>query len=272
MTSMNFCLQKNDSVHCLCQYGLLRFRQLLIPVLMICLLAGCSDGFNSTDKHTRAVKLPEQQLTDFLLTQCDDIWRLQGEQVELNPVYWLRVIECSQRLDEHRLRQQASQRSDSNWQDVFRRTIVLANAKLQPEQRQLLLVQLDSVSSNVPAAIWPLYQLWRNGQRTQYALAQERNRHRKLQQSTDNEVDRLRQKLQDSHRQLGQITQKLESLTDIERRLSSRKEGYIPPVNRNTDGRNTENKNRTPENNGNKTSPANPPVKTEPEAQEGAKP
>lgn len=53
-------------------------------------------------------------------------------------------------------------------------------------------------------------------------LSEERTRYSKLQQSTDSELETLRQQ-QVLRNQLNLTTRKLENLTDIERRLSSRK-------------------------------------------------
>lgn len=76
---------------------------------------------------------------------------------------------------------------------------------------------------NLPAQVRPVYQLWRDGQTLQLQLSEERSRYSKLQQSTDSELDTLRQQQQHLRTQLDTTTRKLENLTDIERQLSSRK-------------------------------------------------
>ncbi|MSI36050.1 two-component system QseEF-associated lipoprotein QseG, partial [Escherichia coli] len=68
-----------------------------------------------------------------------------------------------------------------------------------------------------------LYQLWRDGQALQLQLAEERQRYSKLQQSSDSELDTLRQQHHVLQQQLELTTRKLENLTDIERQLSTRK-------------------------------------------------
>ncbi len=75
-----------------------------------------------------------------------------------------------------------------------------------------------------------MYQLWRDGQALQLQLSEERFRYSKLQQSTDSELDTLRQQEQHLRAQLDTTTRKLENLTDIERQLSTRKPAgnYLP--------------------------------------------
>ncbi|MGS9064521.1 two-component system QseEF-associated lipoprotein QseG, partial [Salmonella enterica subsp. enterica serovar Infantis] len=67
------------------------------------------------------------------------------------------------------------------------------------------------------------YQIWHDGQALQLALSAERQRSSKLQQTSDSELDALRQQQQALHTQLDLTTRKLESLTDLERQLSTRK-------------------------------------------------
>lgn len=71
----------------------------------------------------------------------------------------------------------------------------------------------------------PLYQLWRDGQSRQLQLVDERSRYAKLQQTSDAELDALRQQEQQLRGELELTTRKLENLTDIERQLSTRKPG-----------------------------------------------
>ena len=85
------------------------------------------------------------------------------------------------------------------------------------------MTRLDTFVVNLPVQIRPVYQLWRDGQTLQLQLSEERSRYSKLQQSTDSELDTLRQQQQHLRTQLDTTTRKLENLTDIERQLSSRK-------------------------------------------------
>lgn len=100
---------------------------------------------------------------------------------------------------------------------------MLADAKITPYERRQLVARIEALSTEIPAQVRPLYQLWRDGQALQLQLAEERQRYSKLQQSSDSELDTLRQQHHVLQQQLELTTRKLENLTDIERQLSTRK-------------------------------------------------
>jgi hypothetical protein len=187
-------------------------------------LVGCSSALVP---HSKAVseeeKLPQEQVADFLSTQCDDIWSINGAVAENNPLYWLRGMDCADRLSPTQARARANQRGDSTWSDAFKRGVLLANAKITPSERQLIVTRLDVQSAQIPSRIRPLYQVWRDNQMLRLQLSQERTRYSKLQESSDVSLDELRQQQQVLQSQLDLTTRKLQNLTDIERQLSSRK-------------------------------------------------
>ncbi|WP_313774064.1 two-component system QseEF-associated lipoprotein QseG [Enterobacter huaxiensis] len=188
------------------------------------LLAGCvSHPPQSAISDKQEDKWPENQLADFLSTRCEDIWHLSGHDVESNPLFWLRGIDCAQRLAPVEARAQAAMLADNTWQDAFKRGIVLADAKITPVERRANITRLDTFVMNIPTQVRPVYQLWRDGQTLQLQLSEERSRYSRLQQSTDSELDTLRQQQDSLRTQLDTTTRKLENLTDIERQLSSRK-------------------------------------------------
>jgi len=186
------------------------------------LLAGCTTSTHATNASDEE-KLPQQQMADFLSTDCMDVWSLHGDATEKNPLYWLRGMDCADRLSPEMARSEARLHTDDNWQDAFRRGILLASAKISPLERRDAVSRLDSFGPQFPSQVRPLYQIWRDGQASQLQLSDERSRYSKLQQSSDAELDILRQQQQHLRSQLDLTTRKLENLTDIERQLSSRK-------------------------------------------------
>lgn len=195
------------------------------------LLAGCvAHTPKNAISDKQDDKLPEHQLADFLSTECENIWQLSGHDVEANPLFWLRGIDCADRLSPAAARAQAHQWADDTWQDSFKRGILLANAKINPVERRVNTTRMDALSPQIPAQVRPVYQLWRDGQVLQLQLAEERFRYGKLQQSADGELDTLRSQQQYLRAQLETTTRKLENLTDIERQLSTRKpaSNYLP--------------------------------------------
>lgn len=202
--------------------------RLSLPCL---LLAGCvTHAPKSAISHKQEDKWPQQQLADFLSTRCDDIWSLSGRDVESNPLFWLRGIDCAQRLAPAEARAQAAMLMDDTWQDAFKRGIVMADARITPVERRANVTRLDTYVINIPPQVRPVYQLWRDGQTLQLQLSEERFRYSKLQQSSDSELDALRQQQESLREQLETTTRKLENLTDIERQLSTRKPAgsYLP--------------------------------------------
>ncbi|EMJ5883285.1 two-component system QseEF-associated lipoprotein QseG [Enterobacter cloacae] len=220
---MKLCLVSMSHVffRAICAVFCRKTLRLSLPCL---LLAGCvSHVPKSAISDKQADKWPESQLADFLSTRCDDIWNLSGHDVETNPLFWLRGIDCAQRLAPVEARSKAAMLDDDTWQDAFKRGILLGDAKITPVERRTNVTRLDTFVAYLPAQVRPVYQLWRNGQTLQLQLSEERTRYSKLQQSTDSELDTLRQQQQHLRTQLDTTTRKLENLTDIERQLSSRK-------------------------------------------------
>ena len=193
---------------------------LLVPLL----LASCVQNTAPENvKHPEFVGEPEQQLADYLSTNCDDIWQNQSHDSTSNPLYWLRAMDCSERLSPALARAEARRWPSDNWRDTFKRGILLANAKITPTERRRNMTALDAMTADVPVHVRSLFQVWRDGQASLLALSDERSRYSALQQSSDNELDTLREQQQRLRSQLSLTTRKLENLTDIERQLSNRK-------------------------------------------------
>lgn len=196
----------------------------LLAALPCLTLAGCTlTTLQPGPDQPLDEKLSQHQLADYFAVRCDEIWALTGAAADSNPLYWLRVMDCADRLLPVQARAGAREYSGERWQDSFKRGILLANARIAPPERRSLIMNLESLSWSVPAQVRPLYQIWHDDQTLRLRLADERARYSKLQQTTDSELDALRQQQQQLRSQLDSTTRKLESLTDIERQLSSRK-------------------------------------------------
>lgn len=193
---------------------------LLLPLL----LASCVQSTVTQNiKHPQPIEEPEQQLADYMSTDCEDIWQNQNNDSMNNPLYWLRAMDCAERLAPVQARAEARRWPSDSWRDTFKRGILLANAKISPTERRRYMTKLDAMTAEVPAQVRSLFQVWRDGQASLLALSDERTRYSKLQQTSDSELDMLREQQQRLRSQLSLTTRKLENLTDIERQLSSRK-------------------------------------------------
>ena len=89
-------------------------------------------------------KIPVYQLADYLSTECSDIWALQGKSTETNPLYWLRAMDCADRLMPAQSRHQARQYDDGSWQNTFKQGILLADAKITPYERRQLVARIEA--------------------------------------------------------------------------------------------------------------------------------
>ena len=247
------------------------FRRRVGVLLLPLMLAGCvQNTVTSSIKQSHQPQEPEQQLADYLSTDCMEIWHIEGHEAVNNPLFWLRGMDCAERLPPAEARAEARKWPDDTWQDTFKRGILLANAKIAPTERRRYMTQLDTMAGEVPAQVRPLFQLWRDGQASLLDLSDERTRYSKLQQSADGELDTLREQQQRLRSQLALTTRKLENLTDIERQLSSRKpvSNYLPDA-----GRDAEKAAPAPATQGNDDDEiAKPAPETDNEKQQEAKP
>ncbi len=107
-------------------------------------------------------ELPEHQVADFLSVDCANIWSLENDASDKNPLYWLRGIDCADRLAPVQARAEAKLHNDDNWQDALKRGILLADAKITPDERREMVARIDSFSPQIAAQVRPLYRLWRD--------------------------------------------------------------------------------------------------------------
>ena len=113
-------------------------------------LAGCSAGFSPhTAEGTAAPGQAQHQVADFVAVDCADIWAHSSDASDKNPLYWLRGIDCADRLAPAQARAEAKRHTDDSWQDAFRRGILLADAKITPEERRDLVETVQALCRDV---------------------------------------------------------------------------------------------------------------------------
>ncbi len=189
-------------------------------------LAGCSAGFSPhTAEGTAAPGQAQHQVADFVAVDCADIWAHSSDASDKIPSTGcgaLTVPIASRRRRRGR-RRNAIPTTAGRTRSVAASCLLML--KLPLRERRDLVARLDTFSPQIAVQVRPLYQLWRDGQTRQLQLVEERARYAKLQQSSDSELETLRQQELALREQLELTTRKLENLTDIERQLSSRKPG-----------------------------------------------
>ncbi|MFT4274475.1 MAG: two-component system QseEF-associated lipoprotein QseG [Pantoea sp.] len=202
----------------------LSLSNLLAAGLMVFGLAGChAPTNNSALREDATLPEPQVRLPDYLATDCGNIWQIDYLAAMNNPLYWQRAIDCAERLSPAEARAEARRWPVQSWSRAFKQGVLLANGNVTPQERRDYVETLDSYSTAFPAAVRPLIQLWRSNQAAQLELSEARGRYTRLQQSSDAELDSLRQQQRTLRKSLDDTQHKLERLTDIERQLSSRK-------------------------------------------------
>ncbi|BDH44909.1 membrane protein [Salmonella enterica subsp. enterica serovar Choleraesuis] len=191
------------------------------------MLAGCAPVSVPPKVQHVSIPAPTHQIADYHKLECPVLWKLHGQLPETNSVYWLRMMDCAAEMTPAQARQEASRWTDDSWEGAYKRSILLGKAKITPQERSKLIDALDAMYDQVPLNQRTLFQLWRDGQASEYQLSQARTRYSKLQQSSDKELDDMHREQQQLHRELIQTQSKLQSLTDIERQLSSRKSSAL---------------------------------------------
>ncbi|MDC9818856.1 two-component system QseEF-associated lipoprotein QseG [Pectobacterium polonicum] len=194
-------------------------------------LAACNSNVNS---GTALLEIegtpPKEQVADFRIAQCEHLWQIDDRESMNNALYWLRAMDCAGRLTQFQAREEAEQAAGDSWENAFKQGILLDNAGITQAERRQVLEQINLYRLAFPAALRPLMQTWRDRQTLFLALSDERLRYKRLQESSDKQLDTLRVQQNHLQYQLETTTQKLENLTDIERQLSSRKQlsGEMP--------------------------------------------
>lgn len=194
---------------------------LLAPLL----LAGCTDRAVSGDRAwaVQAV-LPDSKVIDYRTAQCETIWYIDSSDALENGLYWLRTMDCADRLGAVQARALAKTLEPVGWSMTFKQGILLGGAEPSAAERRQIIERLNRARADFPGSLRPLLQLWREQQVLQIALMEEKARFQRLQDSTDSQIDALRESQSHLQYRLEDTTRKLENLTDIERQLSSRKQ------------------------------------------------
>ncbi|MCV9880114.1 two-component system QseEF-associated lipoprotein QseG [Brenneria izbisi] len=202
-----------------------------VVVLSPLLLAACNShvnrGISLLDKDSPT---PKEQVTDYRIAQCERLWQVDDREAMNNALYWLRAMDCAGRLTPFQAREEALRLEEGRWENAFKQGILLDNAGITQTERHQMLEQLNLYRLDFPSSLRSLVKTWRDRQTLLLALSDERLRYKRLQESSDKQLDTLRIQQNHLQYQLETTTRKLENLTDIERQLSSRKQlsGELP--------------------------------------------
>lgn len=209
---------------------LLRCRVILLSIPLV--LAGCAPHSASNPYYQQVSDqvVPDSKVIDFRIAPCETLWALDDSDALTNSLYWLRAMDCADRMSDAQARYQAQQIPTTSWEQVFKQSILLAGADPDQQQRRALLAKVSEYRGQMPGSIRPLVQLWRERQNLQVVLGDEKARNARQQVMNEEKLQTMIAGQQVLENNLADTRRKLENLTDIERQLSSRKQiqGDLP--------------------------------------------
>jgi hypothetical protein len=201
--------------------------RVLGPLLVMpWLISGCTSY--SVSRHSSSPSLPpvrQDAPPDRFAAQCGLFWQ-KNTTNDINDVnYWLHAMQCAERMTPSQARLDAADQDGDTWDDAFRESILLNSASITVAERRQTYQRLLEFRSQFPASVYPLFKMWRQQQALRLILADERAHSQRQQEAAAAQIDQLRQQQMDLQHKLDITTRKLENLTEIERRLSARKQG-----------------------------------------------
>lgn len=200
------------------------WKQCFLFIMLPLVLSGCTPkSLTETQEPEQETPVVKQKTIDYRWAECKTLSSFYDEGIN-NALYWLRAIECTNRIMTTEAQREASRVVVTGWDDAFYKSILLERAGMTIADRRTQLVLLESYKLQFPSSMRVLLSTWIENQTLILSLAEEKNRYRRLTTDTDNRIDALRKENNALQHELNVTLKKLESLTQIERQLSNRKQ------------------------------------------------
>ncbi|HEJ9628784.1 TPA: two-component system QseEF-associated lipoprotein QseG [Proteus mirabilis] len=214
----------------------LNWKQCFLFIMFPLVLSGCTPkSLTEAQEPEPEIPVVKQKTIDYRWAECKTLSSFYDEGIN-NALYWLRAIECTNRIMTTEAQRQANSVVVTGWDDAFYKSILLERAGMTIADRRTQLVLLESYKLQFPSSMRVLLSTWIENQTLILSLAEEKNRYRRLTTETDNRIDALRKENNALQHELSVTLKKLESLTQIERQLSNRKQsGSVDSLSQNED-------------------------------------
>lgn len=214
----------------------LNWKQCFLFIMFPLVLSGCTPkSLTEAQEPEPEIPVVKQKTIDYRWAECKTLSSFYDEGIN-NALYWLRAIECTNRIMTTEAQRQANSVVVIGWDDAFYKSILLERAGMTIADRRTQLVLLESYKLQFPSSMRVLLSTWIENQTLILSLAEEKNRYRRLTTETDNRIDALRKENNALQHELSVTLKKLESLTQIERQLSNRKQsGSVDSLSQNED-------------------------------------
>lgn len=201
------------------------WRVYLLPILFPFVLSGCvAKSLSETLNPEPEPPVVKQKTIDYRWAECKTLSAFYDEGLN-NALYWLRTIECTNRIMTTEAQRQATSVVVTGWDDAFYKSILLERAGMTTAERRTQLILLESYKLQFPSSMRALLSIWIENQTLILSLAEEKNRYRRFSTETENRIELLKKENAALEHELKITLKKLENLTQIERQLSSRKQG-----------------------------------------------
>jgi len=200
------------------------------------LLAGCGSQTvrpylgGSTSPLVQHTATPGQYVAE-----CRELWHISDQATLADARYWLRAMQCAERITPTQARFKAAEQDGETWYEAFRQSILLNSASISVIERRESYQHLLGFRSQFPAAVHPLFRMWRQQQALRLMLAEARSHLQQQQETSAAQIEQMRIQQIELQRKLDVTSRKLENLTEIERRLSTRKQQLAPDLPDNDD-------------------------------------
>lgn len=214
----------------------LNWKQCFLFIMFPLVLSGCTPkSLTEAQEPEPEIPVVKQKTIDYRWAECKTLSSFYDEGIN-NALYWLRAIECTNRIMTTEAQRQANSVVVTGWDDAFYKSILLERAGMTIADRRTQLVLLESYKLQFPSSMRVLLSTWIENQTLILSLAEEKNRYRRLTTETDNRIHALRKENNALQHELSITLKKLESLTQIERQLSNRKQsGSVDSLSQNED-------------------------------------
>ena len=210
----------------LCGMGSGFFARKLVALLLSGLLAGCASEPTGRDESSLLSATANQTLPPArFAAECDKLWQTDDKDSLSDADYWLRAMECAERMTPSQARLEAAGNEGESWDDAFRESVLLNSAGISIAERRRAYQRLLGYRSRIPPAVYPVFKMWRQQEALRLILADERAKNQRQQDAAAAQIEQMRQQQLELQSKLDITTRKLENLTEIERRLSARKQG-----------------------------------------------
>ncbi|MDK7225514.1 two-component system QseEF-associated lipoprotein QseG, partial [Proteus mirabilis] len=188
------------------------WKQYLCWIMLPMFLAGCAQkSLTETANIEPETPVVKQKTIDYRWAECKTLAAFYHEGLN-NPLFWLRTIECTQRIMSTEAQRQASSVIVAGWDGAFYKSILLERAGMTVAERRAQLVLLESYQLQFPSSMRVLLSTWIENQTLTLALADEKNRNRRFVTETENKMDLLKKQNNALEHELNTTRKKLESL------------------------------------------------------------